>query len=271
MLFRKAFTLIEVLVVIAIIALLMTILAPALQKAKEHSMAVICNSNIKGLSFVMSNYVEDNGGYPYSYYLDGSFSNPPDGYVGNYAIDALAGWYWFNYLKIEQSARKKTILNCPAKRVTNDKLKNDILCNNYGVNKSICKTNQEFSDACYKIGCENKPLRSSDIKHPSKNMIFCDSSYTYTAWPYAASPPLDRTFTNYIYTRIYVPGLSINSDPDRPIFSGQEYDAKYGRHPEKTINLGFIDGHTECVKAESLMIKQNSSGGYTDPRPLWVP
>jgi prepilin-type N-terminal cleavage/methylation domain-containing protein/prepilin-type processing-associated H-X9-DG protein len=56
------FTLVELLVVISIIALLLAILMPSLQKAREQAKTVVCLSNVKqlGLSWVV--YTEDNGG-----------------------------------------------------------------------------------------------------------------------------------------------------------------------------------------------------------------
>ena len=44
---EKGFTLIELLVVISIIALLLSILMPGLQKAKEKAQTTVCMSNIK--------------------------------------------------------------------------------------------------------------------------------------------------------------------------------------------------------------------------------
>ena len=56
---KKAFTLIELLVVISIIALLMSVLMPALGKAKELAKDVICRTNCKQWGLVTSLYVAD--------------------------------------------------------------------------------------------------------------------------------------------------------------------------------------------------------------------
>jgi prepilin-type N-terminal cleavage/methylation domain-containing protein len=53
---KKGFTLIELLVVIAIIALLMGILMPALNKARQLAIQLVCGTNLKGLSSAMLVY-----------------------------------------------------------------------------------------------------------------------------------------------------------------------------------------------------------------------
>ena len=64
----KAFTLIELLIVISIITLLASILAPALRAAKELARASQCQANLHDLSVAMGTYhTENNGTYwPYS-------------------------------------------------------------------------------------------------------------------------------------------------------------------------------------------------------------
>ena len=58
----KAFTLVELLVVIAVIALLMAILMPALQRAKRQAKAVVCQANLKQWGVLFASLAEDNEG-----------------------------------------------------------------------------------------------------------------------------------------------------------------------------------------------------------------
>lgn len=57
---KKAFTLIELLVVISIIAVLLSILMPALNKAKDKARSVICRSNLKHWGVAFALYAENN-------------------------------------------------------------------------------------------------------------------------------------------------------------------------------------------------------------------
>ncbi len=61
---RKAFTLVELLVVIGIIALLIAILLPALNKAKQQALRVACAANLRQMGQAMMIYVQETGYYP---------------------------------------------------------------------------------------------------------------------------------------------------------------------------------------------------------------
>ena len=56
------FTLVELLVVISIIAVLLTILLPALQAAKKQAEGVLCVAHLRALSMVYTMYADDNEG-----------------------------------------------------------------------------------------------------------------------------------------------------------------------------------------------------------------
>ena len=58
----KAFTLIELLVVVAISSILISLLLPALRKAKEMANQVVCINNLRQLHAAAMNYCNDNDG-----------------------------------------------------------------------------------------------------------------------------------------------------------------------------------------------------------------
>jgi prepilin-type N-terminal cleavage/methylation domain-containing protein len=59
---KKGFTLVELLVVIAVIALLMSILMPALRRAKDMAMRVMCGSDIKQIMLAFTIYSDKYAG-----------------------------------------------------------------------------------------------------------------------------------------------------------------------------------------------------------------
>jgi|GEM_PF-1699295 len=61
---RQGFTLVEMLVVVAIMLLLAAILMPALNRAKEFGRAARCASNLRQLHVATLNYAGDNGQLP---------------------------------------------------------------------------------------------------------------------------------------------------------------------------------------------------------------
>ena len=62
---RNAFTLIEVLVVISVVALLISILLPTMKAARRQAMVTECMSNLKQIGIGLANHVVENDGqYP---------------------------------------------------------------------------------------------------------------------------------------------------------------------------------------------------------------
>lgn len=80
---RAAFTLVELLVVIAIIALLAALLLPALREARERARRVVCTSSLRQCGLAFASYVDDANGY----YPDHTGNSPM-------TLDPLPGCPW---------------------------------------------------------------------------------------------------------------------------------------------------------------------------------
>ncbi|HIJ72109.1 MAG TPA: prepilin-type N-terminal cleavage/methylation domain-containing protein [Planctomycetes bacterium] len=263
---RAAFTLIELLVVIAIIMLLVGVLTPVLASVKQQSRAINCRSNLRQLSFALSIYEHGNGTFPYAF--DKSRVNPPaTGYAGIGTRDG-PGWWWFHYLMpiLGNDLSEGTVFWCPARNIKEKTAKPNILCGNYGVNRAVSK------DAIG-IGSNEfwgEPLGLSQVPGPSRTLLLLDSGYSSISWwGVTNATGSDKPFENSDRKQcFYVPGARINSE--RTISAGFESDALQGRHPNKTINVVFVDGHSEAVPADDLFVQQTGDN-FENRCPLWLP
>ncbi len=103
---RRAFTLVELLVVISIIALLIAMLLPALAKAHKLALRVVCSSNIRSLLQGVLIYASDQR------------NQFPPSYQGNYPIGGLGSYqanqqWGFALLYSEKILNDPAFMYCP--------------------------------------------------------------------------------------------------------------------------------------------------------------
>jgi prepilin-type N-terminal cleavage/methylation domain-containing protein/prepilin-type processing-associated H-X9-DG protein len=101
---RRGFTLVELLVVIGIIALLISILLPALGRAREQARTVQCASNMRTIGTAMRMYSQDNkGAIP----PGNEFAGPTEygAAVGTVSPSNVVHWSFFDLLVVGKYIR----------------------------------------------------------------------------------------------------------------------------------------------------------------------
>lgn len=228
---RGAFTLVELLVVVAIIAMLIAILLPSLSRAKQQARAVKCQAHLRELGHGMIIYYNEWGNYPTHQWrlADGSRIR-----WFNAMADALAGF---------------DVQACPSTPECEVGRNNS-----YGYNyKYMGSTRDNLRD-------DNpfRPYETFPVKHlrvPSKMIAFADCDGTGWKLEWAPEKPVgdhnpDRIGNHgYILDPTYIPLRSEQS------YSGGELEP-YAWHQHRSYlsdrHLGesraiFADGHGEAL------------------------
>ena len=251
------FTLLELLVVIAVIAILAAVIAPALHKSKETAKELVCSSNLRQLSQALFTYADDNQTFP-SGFAGMQKTLPPGGVLGN-AVRDYQGWWWFHYIAdedwLKNDGMSKGLLWCPSRPNLGSPLSGNVLCSNYGVNYSLCK----LSSSNQQTEFFGTPLRPERIRSASTTMLLMDAGYALISWNALLKDPALHPFeitpgqTSPRQDSFYLPGLK-KINEQRMINPDQQTDAMDDRHSGKRVNVTFVDGHVSNIAASKMAL-----------------
>jgi iron complex transport system substrate-binding protein len=219
-----AFTLIELLIVIAIIAILSAMLLPVLNKGKLSAQCGVCQSNQRELGLATQMYWSDNAGNSFEYQL---------GATNNGVL------YWFGWIANGSEGHRAFDLSQGALFPYMNG--NDVrLCPSpvWGLPQFEPKgTNVIFSYGCNSLvfgGPGHSVINATKILHPADTAIFADAAEVNNFQAPASK-------TNPLFEEWYYEDLETNySNPDN-------YPNAQFRHSQKA-NVAFADGHVEMER-----------------------
>ncbi|HOI53924.1 MAG TPA: prepilin-type N-terminal cleavage/methylation domain-containing protein [Phycisphaerae bacterium] len=216
---HKAFTLIELLIAVAIIGLLMAILLPMLGAAVEHARCIQCCNNLRQMATAMQLYLKENKGFfPPAYQVQmtgGVFRSVAWDFVsvkdwahgGKESV--TVGLLWQGRL-----TEPSEVHQCPSFDGAHNWLSDPFTGYNYN-------TDYLGSPACR--------VNLSRVRHPARCAMFGDAGYASGSNKFmrAPFPPPDK----------YDDGLSP---------AGRAAGTQAFRHLGRT-NVAFVDGHVESL------------------------
>jgi prepilin-type N-terminal cleavage/methylation domain-containing protein/prepilin-type processing-associated H-X9-DG protein len=273
----KAFTLVELLVVIGIIAILVGVLLPALNRARNQALTVQCLANLRQIGQGIINYESEYRGYiiPVNYQSDGA----------NNTISWAALLVWGHYVPhadylLTGNTRVFThsVFYCPAglSDITNGSDPGPLASSYdlWGQRPDRFGVDASLSDSSIQIDCwygingavyPSRPTQYQTIWHTPTNAIPCHASL----FPPTTLPRISQIKHSSEMALIY-DGTYCNLWSNTPTGTGAAGNGPFriqARHgimvkgqPEYT-NILFVDGH-----CESVLRVQIPGGGY-DPNP----
>jgi prepilin-type N-terminal cleavage/methylation domain-containing protein/prepilin-type processing-associated H-X9-DG protein len=233
----KAFSIIELLVVISVIAILMAILVPALNISRSQAKQIVCKNNLQQLIMANSSYANDNSGYFVPAALDILTTNKHRWYGTrgdtNSPFDTTKG-------PLASYLAHKTV-GCPQKpRFTKQKPSQASFadyeegCGGYGYNM-IYLGSKIWIDGYEDQNCKST-ANSSEVRRPTETLVFADTAMAKLIG--GGEYCIEYSFAEPRY-------FVIKGNPDTG--SWNPSPSIHFRH-RRTASVGWVDGHISSEK-----------------------
>lgn len=252
--FRRGFTLVELLVVMAIIALLAAMLMPALAAARGVARQTSCLNNLRNMNVAVQMYVKDHDGFlPGAYVPDDRKPGYTRHVFGSYSLMEQDCLYDRGTVEAYMGSGGES-WNCPGViegEMLSLVLPENRLCSAYGYNVSLA---MEWTAS----GAHRR--RIGVVERPELTMLFCDSAANYTV-SWGQPNQYGNLRENWTIDWYPVPDWGLN----RPELDG----TTHFRHRGKA-NVAFCDGHAELIfPPDGSRARSNNWCGFafmeTDP------
>lgn len=256
---RNAFTLVELLVVIGIIAVLVGILLPALNKARARAYSVKCLSQTREISLAVQAYASANGGrLPYNYTYDNV--KKIEAWNGMYAL--CEGRYIDTPLI--DGAYRPEVLICPSDPV-------DAVEPSFGVGTVVQGRYRNGGNATAYV--THDPDRRQAVENTKGYRVWTHYALNgnHPTWEYPPNGPVFKTATGKPYGQLSInctrPG-QIVVEPQRKMTQTKTPSEVWiamehancditparvvWRHPQLSANFAYLDGHCELLKMSEV-------------------
>ncbi|HKQ40691.1 MAG TPA: H-X9-DG-CTERM domain-containing protein [Verrucomicrobiae bacterium] len=234
----EAFTLLELLIVIAIIAILAALLLSSLSVAKAKAKTVVCLSNERQLMLAMHNYETDTGAFPFAKYNPGLGQPQP---------------YWFDYLRpyIADTEWGEGVTKCPGYQWK------------VSLGSPPGDSWSQYPAGSYSYNAYGGPITTNETSSPvgSRGLAYNVPMWAVNVglvYPVvklsAVSDPANMFALGDSLVRDLGAGYGLRG---LALYTGTDFAARDLLPHRGGINMAFVDGHIEFLKCANILLLPN--------------
>jgi prepilin-type N-terminal cleavage/methylation domain-containing protein/prepilin-type processing-associated H-X9-DG protein len=221
---HRGFTLVELLVVVAIVALLISILLPSLRRAREQARAAVCGSNIRQIALANIGYAAENGGR----FCPGAADHLANKHRWHGARDNISQPFdGSRGLLVAYLTEERGIRDCPSfAGFAESSIAFERGCGGYGYNQGyLGRVLKDVGFGFFVVEDDRTGVQSERVRQPGATVMFSDA-----AFPAAGGGVIEYSFAE---PRFHPTNPAFRSDP-----------SIHFRHDGRA-SVAWVDGHAD--------------------------